>query len=162
MRKPDRLAGGRPAPVLAVALVLAVAAACATQAPAGTSSAAPASAALPTAAPPVTAPPSADLTPVPGAGGGEPLGTVIARNIAFEPPVLAVPASEAFVLALRNEDSGIPHTLQVSDPNGGAIATTDVITGPGEAEVDVPALEPGSYTLVCTIPPTMTATLTAE
>ncbi|HYO43005.1 MAG TPA: cupredoxin domain-containing protein [Candidatus Limnocylindrales bacterium] len=116
---------------------------------------------LPTVPPASAAPPAAvDPTPV---GGSEAPGLVItARNIAFEPQSVTVPANVPLTLVLDNQDSGVPHDIQVSDANGNVIVKSEIINGPRQLQVALPALAPGDYPFICVVHPNMVGTITAE
>ena len=128
--------------------------------------------------------PAPDATPFPAcwadefAGGGEsaapsgseapaasvdPNATVIemvAANIAFDTDAIEAPAGQAFVIEFDNQDNGIPHDVDIVDEGGTKVFDGDIITGPAQVTYQVPALEPGTYTFVCSVHPNMTGTLT--
>ena len=90
--------------------------------------------------------------------GGGPLD-LTALNIDFEPKTLVAP-SGPFMLAFRNRDGGVPHTVAIIDAGGTQVFTGDIVTGPADVDYSVPQLPPGSYTFMCTVHPNMTGTLT--
>lgn len=81
---------------------------------------------------------------------------------AFDQSAVTAPADQAFVIHFANEESGVPHNVEVKDSGGATVARGDVITGPAEADYAVPALAAGDYPFVCSVHPNMTGTLTAE
>jgi plastocyanin len=124
-------------------------------APSGGASAAPSVA--PSAAPSVETP-----TEVPGGGGGG-NGTVVqvsALNIAYEQSQISAPAGTAFTIHFDNKDPGVPHNVAIKDASGAEVFKGDIITGPAQADYQVPALQPGTYTFTCSVHPSMTGTLT--
>jgi plastocyanin len=129
----------------------------------GTSS--PATTAVPQATNPavVDASAASGPTPVPGAVTAPPVGggplDLTALNIDFEPKTLVAP-SGPFMLAFRNRDDGVPHTVAINDAGGTQVFTGDIVTGPADVDYAVPQLPPGSYTFTCTVHPNMTGTLT--
>lgn len=135
------------------------------------------SSSLPTPPPATVAPPASsaplpsvvDPTPVGGVDptpvGGVPEGpavVVTALNIAFEPQAVTVPANVPLTLVLDNRDTGIPHDIAVSDANGNVIVKSEIINGPAQTQVAVPALAPGVYPFICVVHPNMTGMITAE
>ena len=56
----------------------------------------------------------------------------------------------------------MPHDVAIRDAGGAEVFKTPIVTGPDVAVFDVPALDAGAYTFVCTIHPNMTGTLTAS
>jgi plastocyanin len=119
---------------------------------------------LATAAPPAsTAPLPSVEDPTPVGGVPEAPGVAIkALNIAFEPQAVTVPANVPLVLLFDNQDAGIPHDIQVSDANGTVIVKSEIINGPKQIQVPLPALGPGAYTFACVVHPNMTGTITAQ
>jgi plastocyanin len=79
--------------------------------------------------------------------------TVIAKNIAFSPATVTVKAGASVTLTLQNQDSFVPHNINVL-----GVKTADC-TGPCTASVSFTAPAPGNYTFQCSIHPTMTGTL---
>ena len=141
------------APALALVLVLVVSA-CGGTAP----TPAPVQSAGPPASGPVNGAP-----PTPVAGGqGDLAATIVALNLDFAPKAVSVAAGAPFVLVLDNQDSGVPHNLEVKGPDGATIVMSEVVTGPVQQPVPVPALAPGAYPFLCTVHPIMTGTITAE
>jgi plastocyanin len=118
----------------------------------------------------VAAPPPASSGPVPGGVDPTPVGGVseapgvriTARNIDFEPKTVTVPANVPLTLEFDNQDAGIPHGLQVSDANGNAIFKSEIVNGPKQLAISLPALGPATYTFMCPVHPNMTGTITAE
>ncbi len=97
--------------------------------------------------------------------GGQPAAagvTITALNLQFNPRDVTVPAGAPFMIELVNRDQGIPHDLQVSDPSGVVLTKSEIITGPAQLLVQVPALAAGTYTFTCVVHPSMTGTITAE
>lgn len=128
-------------------------------------------------APSVTPLPSVDATADPGSpnptdeGAESPgatdgaAGTVVqvsAVGIAFEQATLDVPADTAFTLEFANNDSGIPHDVDIRDANGTSVFKTDIFNGVETRTYDVPALPAGAYTFVCTVHPAMVIDVTVE
>jgi len=106
----------------------------------------------------------ASATPTP-APSGDATGTVIelaAKNIAYTTTSLQAPADQPFTIHFQNQDTSVPHDVQIKDGSGTVVFTGDTITGPAEASYTVPALKAGSYTFVCTIHPNMTGTITVQ
>jgi len=116
----------------------------------GDASAAPAS--------PVT---PAEPTPVPG--GESPAAGAVqvsAVNIAFEQQAIGAPAGVPFVIHFANKDPGIPHNVEIRDASSMTMFKGEIITGPAQADYQVPALAAGTYTFLCSVHPNMTGTLT--
>lgn len=103
-------------------------------------------------------------------GGGEEAGEgpgavvrLAARDIAFEPADLTVPAGEAFAIAFDNKDD-VQHNVQIfdnEDHSGAPLFDGALIAGPSETTYDVEALDAGSYFFVCEIHPQMTGDIEA-
>jgi mono/diheme cytochrome c family protein/plastocyanin len=111
-------------------------------------------------------------TAAPGASGSPPASpaasqapagtvlTVVALNIAFDVKELSAPADAAFQIDFDNQDSGIPHNVEIKDGSGQTVFLGDIITGLARITYQVPALAAGTYTFICTVHPNMTGTLT--
>lgn len=130
-----------------------------TPAPSGAASPAPSGAA--SATPSGAASPAPSTAPSGGTGGGSG-GTVqiSALNIAFEQQAVTAPANTAFTIHFDNKDAGIPHNVEIRDASNMSMFKGEIITGPAQADYQVPALAAGAYTFNCTVHPNMTGTLT--
>jgi len=129
-----------------------------------------------TPAPPATAGqsasagPSASLAPLPSAVDPTPVGGVpeapgfeiTASQIEFEPKTVTVPANVALVLQFTNRDAGVPHGFQITDAQGNPLFQGQIVSGPNRAQMQLPALGPGTYTFTCPVHPNMTGTITAQ
>ena len=107
----------------------------------------------------------------PGASGSpaappDPDATVVdisaSSSTAFEQTSVTAPADQSFVIHFANNETGVPHNVDVQDEGGASLARGDIITGPAEADYTIPALAAGDYKFVCSVHPNMTGTLTAE
>ncbi|MEX1253458.1 MAG: cupredoxin domain-containing protein [Dehalococcoidia bacterium] len=91
-----------------------------------------------------------------------------AEDTAFSTDTLEAPAGEAFSVAFTNSDDGIGHTFSLYasqaavDANEDPIASSELLQGPAERSVDVPALDAGEYYFQCDIHTSMNGTLTAQ
>lgn len=97
--------------------------------------------------------------------GGEPAAAgliITALNLEFSPQGVTVPAGQPFTIELVNRDEGIPHDIEVDDPNGVVLVKSEIVSGPARLLVSVPALAPGTYAFRCVVHPNMTGTITAE
>jgi mono/diheme cytochrome c family protein/plastocyanin len=112
-------------------------------------------------------------SPSPGASpGGSPAvtpgpdATVVdisaSSSTAFDQTEATAPADQAFVIHFANNESGVPHNVEIKDAGGASLFKGDIITGPAETDYTVPALAAGDYPFNCTVHPNMTGTLTAE
>jgi plastocyanin len=145
---------------LAVASVLALAtaatlAACGTTAP----TAAPSASAGPTIAPVIPTPVGGGTQPPEGSG---PPVVLVAKDVAFQPGKIGVPANVPFTLTLDNRDAGIPHNVEVKDGSGTTLVKSEIVTGPARVEIAMPALPPGDYPFNCTIHPNMVGAIIAQ
>ena len=85
---------------------------------------------------------------------------IVASGTQFDTDAIDAPAGADFAIQFDNQDNGIPHDVDISDEAGAVMFDGDIITGPAQATYQVPALEAGSYTFVCSVHPNMTGTLT--
>lgn len=83
----------------------------------------------------------------------------------FSVTSLAAPAGTAFTIAFDNQETGVPHNVDIAtgDPaqGGEVLVETAVVTGPATVDYAIEPLDAGSYFFFCKIhPTTMTGTLT--
>ena len=102
---------------------------------------------------------SAEASPPPVSGE---VLTIVAQGIQFTTPEVSIPAGAPFTLHFDNQDPNTPHDVQIKDASGAVVAQTEVFPGVASRDVDVDALEAGSYPFVCTVHANMTGTLNAE
>ena len=75
--------------------------------------------------------------------------TITADELAFDAGTVEATAGEAFTITLDNVDS-VPHNISVYTEEGGEeIVVGDIIDAGDSIEVEVPALEEGTYFFVC-------------
>ncbi len=114
-----------------------------------------------------TPPPSAGPTasggaPAPSGAAQGPALELSAQNIAYSTDSLQAPADAPFTIHFKNDDTGVPHNVAIKDTSGTEVFKGDIITGPAEADYNVPALKAGTYTFVCSVHPSMTGTITVQ
>ena len=91
-----------------------------------------------------------------------------AEDTAFSTDTLDAPAGETFTVEFKNRDDGIGHTFslypsqQAAQTDEDPIASSELVQGPADRSVSVPALEAGEYYFQCDIHNTMNGTLTAQ
>ena len=103
-------------------------------------------------------PPPQLAAPPPGGGDcgqdGEIVLDIVALNTAFDPACLVGPAGEPFTVTFENQDAGIPHNFEIlPEPGGELLAGTEVKPGVYTDELDVSALDEGSYYFQCVVHP---------
>lgn len=107
----------------------------------------------------------ATATPMPApAGAPEVRIDVVARDIAFQPAAVAIPAGTDFVVHLDNRDAGVPHNVALlADANfSTTLAKGEIVTGPEVVDLAIAGLIPGRYRLMCEVHPNMLVDLTVE
>jgi plastocyanin len=118
-------------------------------------------------------PPGGSGAPAPGgtgihpagqtpAGGGPADVTVEAKDIAFVQATWTGPAAKPFKLAFDNEDSGVPHNIDIKDSSGAEVFKGEIFSGVDTRVYDVPALPAGQYTFVCSVHSNMSGTATLQ
>ncbi len=170
----------RPAPLLFVVLVVAIvaiAAGCSSAAPGWTYMPAPSATPAPSAAAASGAIGGASGAPPSGAASGAPSGApspagsgstavvqISASGIKFEQSDVTVAAGAPFQIQFENKDAGTPHNVSIHQggPTGPELFKGEIFNGVGTRTYDVPALDPGPYSFVCSVHPTMTGSLTAQ
>ena len=103
-----------------------------------------------------TAASSADAS-APAAGGT----TVVAKDIAFQPTSLTIPADTATAITFDNQDAA-PHNIAIKDASGATVFKGDIQPGQGQITYNVNALPAGAYQFWCEVHPNMTGTLTVQ
>jgi plastocyanin len=85
---------------------------------------------------------------------------LVAKDIAFDKPCIAVAAGKPFTIDFDNQDAGTPHNVDIYTDSsakthlGGAKDATDTIAGPATTTYDISSLDPGNYYFQCDIHPT--------
>ncbi len=97
-----------------------------------------------------------------GGGAGEPAATVTAQGIAFDTAEIALPAGQPTTIHFVNQDAGVQHDISITTDETKAESLFDgeLITGPAEADYQVPALDPGTYYFYCVVHPNMNGVIT--
>jgi plastocyanin len=156
-------------PILATIVAVLAAACVSTASPGWTFAPSPPSSAAPSAAGSAGPSASAAASPAPSAASSAAAsgatGSVVnlkAQNLAFDPKSLSVPAGAAFQIAFDNQDNATMHDVVIKDSSGKEAFKGELVTGVAQKTYNVPALQAGSYTFVCTVHPTMTGTLEAK
>jgi len=85
---------------------------------------------------------------------------IVAKDLAFSPTEVTVPADEPVTIVLDNQED-VPHNIQVKDAAGADIFTGEIINK-GQVDNDLPALAAGSYPFICQVHPDMKGTITAS
>jgi plastocyanin len=103
-----------------------------------------------------TAPPSEGA---PGGGGGakpsEEQVPISAKGLAFDTSELSLPADAPVVIHFNNQDEGTPHNVAIYVSQGGdPLFQGEFVTGPAEADYQVPATAAGTYYFQCDAHPT--------
>ena len=85
-----------------------------------------------------------------------------AQNLAFSPTEISLPAGTPSTITFDNQDSGVPHNIDIFSDSGytNSVFKGDLVTGVATQTYDVPALDPGTYYFHCDVHTTMTGTIT--
>ena len=102
-----------------------------------------------------TAASSADASA--SASGGT---TVVAKDIAYQPTSLSIPANTATTITFDNQDAA-PHNIAIKDASGAQVFKGDIVTQQ-KIDYNVNALPAGAYQFWCEVHPNMTGTLTVQ
>jgi len=105
----------------------------------------------------------------PGASGAAslPPGTlqVVAKDVTYDVKALSVKAGIPFAIQFVNQDAGIEHDVDIRDAAGQAVIQDQPHTAGGQTSLyQYKALQPGTYTFICSVHPIaqMTGTLTVK
>ncbi len=91
--------------------------------------------------------------------------TIVAANIAYDPPSAAIPAGVPLRITLDNRDVDVPHNVQLLAGPGftTVVAKSEIINGPGTTQpMTTSGLVPGNYRFSCEVHPNMTSGLTVQ
>jgi plastocyanin len=78
--------------------------------------------------------------------------TLAAKNVQYDKACLAAPANTAFTIKFSNNDSGIPHNVDIMSSSKSLFAGK-IVKGPTSVTYNVPSLPAGSYQFHCDIHP---------
>ena len=95
-------------------------------------------------------------TSSPAAGGT----TVVAKDIAYQPTSLSIPANTATTITFDNQDAA-PHNIAIKDASGAQVFKGEIVTQT-KVTYNVDALPAGTYGFWCEVHPNMTGTLTVQ
>lgn len=93
-----------------------------------------------------------------GATAGD--ATIVAKDIKFQQPQVAVKAGAPLAVVFVNQD-GAPHNIRISDAAGKEVFKGDIVSN-ATVTYQVPALAAGTYTFICEVHPDMKGTITAQ
>ena len=93
-----------------------------------------------------------------GATAGD--ATIVAKDIKFQQPQVAVKAGAPLAVVFVNQD-GAPHNIKISDAAGKEVFKGDIVSN-ATVTYQVPALAAGTYTFICEVHPDMNGTITAQ
>ena len=93
-----------------------------------------------------------------GAGGGV---TVVAQNISFDTNEIDLPPDAPSTITFDNQDPGVQHNIAIYEDESlsKSLFQGDLVTGPGQADYDVPPLSAGEYYFHCDVHPNMNGTV---
>ena len=96
---------------------------------------------------------SGSAAPSASAGGGTagPPISIVAQGVVFTTPSVIVPPNAGFQIAFDNQDAGVQHNVAIKDNAGTEVFKGDIFPGVETRTYDVPALDPGDYTFICTV-----------
>lgn len=103
-------------------------------------------------------------SPAPGgspAAGGQPI-EIVAQGIQFTTQQVTAPAGQDFTIHFDNQDANVPHDVDIRDANNAVLEDSQPFPGVDTRDVQVGALDAGTYTFFCSVHPNMTGTLTAQ
>jgi len=107
----------------------------------------------------------ANATPAPRPSG-EALLEVTGKDISYDKHELTVTAGKSFGIKFHNADpAGVPHDVDIRQADGKTVVQDKPTTDGGKETVyDYSALQPGTYTFICSVHPipAMTGTLTVK
>jgi len=86
--------------------------------------------------------------------------TVVAKDIAFQPTSLTIPADTATAITFDNQDAA-PHNIAIKDASGAQVFKGEIVTQT-KVTYHVDALPAGTYGFWCEVHPNMTGTLTVQ
>jgi plastocyanin len=115
-------------------------------------------------APSKTPPPSAEASAAPSDAASSNV-PITAQGVKFVQTSVDVPAAAAFKIDFDNQDPGTPHDIVIhkGDANGEVVFKGEQFNGVKVMTYEVPALDAGSYTFICSIhPQLMSGVMTAK
>ena len=86
--------------------------------------------------------------------------TVVAKDIAYQPTSLTIPAATATAITFDNQDAA-PHNIAIKDASGAQVFKGEIVTQT-KVTYNVDALPAGTYGFWCEVHPNMTGTLTVQ
>lgn len=86
--------------------------------------------------------------------------TVVAKDIAFSPTAITLPADTATSVILDNQEAA-PHNIAIKDAAGAQVFKGDIVSQQ-KVTYNVGPLAAGSYTFWCEVHPNMTGTVTVQ
>jgi cytochrome c oxidase subunit 2 len=107
----------------------------------------------------------ANATPAPVASGaaGDTV-KISAAGVKYEQTEVSAKAGTPFRIEFENKDAGTPHNVAIhkDSPTGTEVFQGAIFNGVATKVYDVPALDAGTYSFVCTVHPTMIGTLKVQ
>ena len=85
---------------------------------------------------------------------------IVAKDLAFSPTEVTIPADTATEIVLDNQEAA-PHNIAIKDAAGATVFKGEIVTQTKVTNA-VPALAAGAYGFWCEVHPNMIGTLTAE
>ncbi len=86
---------------------------------------------------------------------------VEAEQTQFVESSVSAPAEQAFTLYFANHDAE-PHNVHIMDASGTTVMQGEIFNGPYAQMDEVPALAPGTYSVVCDVHPGMQTELIVQ